>query len=229
MGKAINIVLIHKTGGDFRMADAYLLTTHIRKYWEDEKIYPNIYCFSDSVTRETNVVGLTILPLPNAEWIGWWAKMNLYSPELKELRPFLYLDLDTAVLKSIKELVPPKEQQNKFVTLRDFYRPKNLASGLMWIPDTPLIDKIYSIWKKATRTYMKKFKGDQNFISSVAKADVYWQDICKHEYITTFKPNNKWRTEFPVNSAVVCFHGVPRISVAAKSVEWVKSYTSYEI
>ncbi len=32
-------------------------------------------------------------------WPGWWAKMELYSPELPDLRdqPFLYLDLDTTV------------------------------------------------------------------------------------------------------------------------------------
>ena len=224
-----NIVLIHRSGGDFRIADAYLLVSHINRYWDDEKVKPKIYCYTDTVTREISVVGLTIRPLPNLEWTGWWSKMNLFSPELKELRPFLYLDLDTVVLKSVKSLFPPKEAVNKFVTLRDFYRPNNLASGLMLIPDVPLMDEIYSKWEKSVKTNIKRFKGDQNFIESVAKADIYWQDISQPEFITTFKPNRVWRTEFPANSAVVCFHGVPRIPVAAESIEWVKSYTSYEI
>ena len=62
----------------------------------------------------------------------------------------------------------------------------------------------------------------------------YWQDICQPDYITTFKPLNgkrrgEWRTKFPVQSAVVCFHGKPRIPEAALTVEWVKEYISYEI
>lgn len=225
-----NIVLIHKSGGDFRIADAYLLVSHINRYWEDERVKPNIYCYSDAVTREVSVVGLTIRPLPNPEWPGWWAKMNLFSDELKELRPFLYLDLDTAVLKSIQALFPPEKAINEFVTLRDFYRPNKLASGLMWIPAKFVIDIIYSKWEKNIKANIKKFKGDQNFIESVVgKPDLYWQDISQPDFITTFKPKGIWRTELPTNSAVVCFHGVPRIPVAAKSVEWVKSYVSYEI
>lgn len=223
-----NIVLIHRTGGDFRIADAYLLVTHIRKYW-GESIMPNIYCYTDTVVRDVSVVGLTLRPLPNLEWTGWWSKMNMFSPELKELRPFLYLDLDTAVLKSIKALIPPEEQKDNFVTLRDFYRPKNLASGVMWVPDTPAMDNIHSVWSKKAKTHMRRYRGDQNFIESITKPDIYWQDICKPDYITTFKPKGVWRTEFPAKSAVVCFHGVPRIPLAANTVEWVKSYTSYEI
>ena len=226
--KAINIVLIYRTGGDFKIADAYLLVTHIHKYW-GAAFKPNIYCYSDSVSKELSVVGLTIRPLPNKDWKGWWAKMNLFSPELKSLRPFLYIDLDTVILKSIKSLIPPEEQKDKFVTLRDFYRPNNLASGVMWIPDTPAMTNVYSKWIKNPSRHIKRFRGDQNFIASVTKADAYWQDISQPEYITTFKPKGIWRTKFPAQSAVVCFHGIPRIAAAANTVEWVKEYTSYEI
>jgi len=228
MENAVNIVLIHRTGGDFKMADAYLLASHILKYWKTYP-FPNIYCYTNSVSKELKTVGLTIRPLPNKDWKGWWSKMNLFSPELKDLRPFLYLDLDTVILKSVKTLIPPKEEKDKFVTLRDFYRPNNLASAVMWIPDTKIMDNIYSRWVVNSIIHSRKFRGDQDFIASITKADIYWQDICQPEYVTTFKPNGKWRTELPKQSAVVCFHGKPRIGEAAKSVEWVKSYVSYEI
>jgi len=226
MANKTNIVLIHKSGGDFAIADAYLLVSHINKYWDNEKTKPNIYCYSDTVKKEISVVGLTIRPLPNPEWTGWWSKMNLFTGELKELRPFLYLDLDTVILKSIESLFPPKEAENKFITLRDFYRPNKLASALMWIPSIPLMDTINVKW----RNNKKRFRGDQDFIESVVKKpDLFWQDISKPDYITTFKPKGVWRNEFPLESAVVCFHGKPRIPEAAKSVEWVKLYTSYAI
>lgn len=230
----MNIVIIHKSGGDFRIADVYLLVAHINKYWGEDKVRPNVYCYTDTVTKEVQVVGLTIRPLPNPEWLGWWSKMNLFSGALKELRPFLYLDIDTAVLKSIQSLFPPDNEKDKFVTLRDFYRPSQMASGVMWIPDTPLMDKVYLEWIKNVKGHSNRFRGDQNFISYVVreedKPDLFWQDISLvPELVTTFKPNNVWRTEFPTNSAVVCFHGKPRIPEAAKSVEWVKAYVSYEI
>ncbi len=228
MNKPVNIVLVHRTGGDFKIADAYLLTSHILKYWDDE-VKPNIYCYTDSVKKPINVVGLKILPLPNKEWKGWWAKMNLFAPELKDVRPFLYLDLDTAVLKSLRDLIPPEEHQTKFVALRDFYQPTKLASGLMWVPNTEVINTIYAEWSKNPIASIRKFRGDQNFIASVVSADVFWQDISKPDFITTFKPNKKWRVNLPEQSAVVCFHGTPRIPEAAKTVQWVKSYLSYEI
>lgn len=226
----MNIVIIHRTGGDFRISDVYLLVTHINKYWGNSKERPNIYCYTNTVTKETKVVGLAFRPLPNSEWEGWWSKMNLFSEELKALRPFLYMDIDTVVLSSIAPLFPPKEAEHNFVTLRDFYRPNNLASGLMWIPDTPAMDEIYKKWAEDVEGNMRRFKGDQNFIEYVVlKPDRFWQDISKADFITTFKPNKVWRTEMPKSSAVVCFHGIPRIPQAALSVEWVKSYVNYEI
>lgn len=224
-----NIVLILKSGGDFKMSDVYLLVSHINRYWENKTNRPSIYCYTDLVTEEKEVVGLTIRRLPNAEWQGWWAKMNLFAPELKSLRPFLYLDLDTAVINSIESLVPPEEKQNQFITLRDFYQPQRLASGVMWVPDNAEIDKVHTEWLRNVESHTKIYRGDQNFIASITKADLYWQDVFPADYITTFKPNRQWRMLFPQTSAVVCFHGQPRIPTAALTVDWVKKYAGYEI
>lgn len=225
MNEQTNIVLILRSGGDFRIGDVYLLASHINKYWNN-KIKPKIYCYTDNVEKETEVVGLTIRPLPNKQWVGWWSKMNLFSEQLNHLRPFLYMDLDTAIINNITAIVPPKDMQSNFITLRDFYNPKRLASGLMWIPDTKLMDEVYKQWL----INKKRFSGDQNFIESVVKfPDLYWQDIFQGEYITTFKPNKVWRTEQPMTSAIVCFHGEPRIPKAALTVEWVKKYVNHVI
>jgi len=225
-----NIVIIHKSGGDFKLTDVYLLVSHINKYWNKEITKPDIYCYSDMVKYEISVVGLTIRPLPNPQWVGWWSKLNLFSPELAELRPFLYLDIDTVVLKSIDTLFPPVDKNEVFITLRDFYRPTALASGVMFVPFTNAMDNIYKEWMKGPAVHIRRFTGDQNFIQSVVtNPDLFWQDISTPDYITTFKPKKIWRTELPINSAVVCFHGKPRIPEAAKTVKWVESYVTYEI
>lgn len=227
-----NIVIVYRSGGDFKFSDVYLLVAHINKYWKDAN-RPHIYCYADTVEEETHVVGLTIRPLPNKTWKGWWSKMNLFHPDLKQLRPFLYLDIDTAVISSLTRLVP--KLKNNFITLRDFYKPNHLASGVMWIPNTAYMDKIYAIWNKSPEVHIKKFRGDQNFIESVTKADKYWQEIFSNsDAVTTFKPLNKnkrpeWRVDHPVNSTVVCFHGKPRIPKAAETVDWVHKYINYAI
>ena len=228
MNKSVNIVLVLKSGGDFRMSDVYLLVSHINKYWKGV-IRPSIYCYTDLVTEEKQVVGLTIRRLSNPEWQGWWSKMNLFTPSLQALRPFLYLDLDTAVVNSIDAIVPPEDKQDSFITLRDFYRPKYLASGLMWIPNTKLMDDIYSVWMADCKKHMIKFRGDQNFLASVTLPNMFWQDVFGQDFITTFKPNKQWRVNLEPHNAVICFHGKPRIPEAALTVKWVKEYVGYEI
>lgn len=224
----INIVLILRSGGDFKVSDVYLLAAHINKYWQGS-LRPNIYCYTDLMQEELSVVGLTFRPLPHKAWRGWWSKLNLFSPELKNLRPFLYLDLDTAVIGSLSSFIPKEKAVTYFITLEDFYRKGKLASGVMWIPNTAYMDKIFAEWKKDPVAHIKRFRGDQNFIESVTKADAFWQQLFAPEAITTFKPNKVWRTELPENSSVVCFHGTPRIPQAAEKVEWVNDYKSYAI
>ena len=49
-----NIILILKSGGDFKFSDAYLLTAHINKYWKG--VAPvNIYLYTDLVKRNNFV------------------------------------------------------------------------------------------------------------------------------------------------------------------------------
>jgi hypothetical protein len=230
MSNRPNIVLILKSGGDFKMSDVYLLVSHINKYWQNKNTKPAIYCYTDLVTEERAVVGLTIRPIPNRDWRGWWSKMNMFAPSLKELRPFLYMDIDTAVVNTIDPIIPPKDKQDQFIALRDFYRPAKTASGLMWVPNTSVVDKVYSEFIKDVKGNTRKYRGDQDFIFDTIKADLHWQDVFGEGYITTFKPNREWRMVLPPMAAVICFHGKPRIPEAAeKNVEWVQKYVSYAI
>lgn len=229
MNKPVNIVLVLKSGGDFKMSDVYLLAAHINRYWANKNNKPNIYCFTDLVSSERNVVGLTILPLPHPTWNGWWSKLNLFSPDLQPLRPFLYMDLDTAIVGNIDSIVPPNDKKSAFITLRDFYQPAHLASGVMWIPDTQKMNKVYYEWIANQDLVLKRFRGDQNYIETITSADFYWQDVFGPDFIVSFKPNKQWRTELIPQNSIVCFHGEPRIPKAALSVEWVKDYVGYVI
>lgn len=230
MKKIINIVLVLRTEGDFSMQDAFLLITHLRAKWESKTPY-KITVLTDTVQEPQELVGFTLMPFPVHAWKGWWSKMNLFAPQLQSLRPFLYMDLDTAVIGNVAVLIPEsKVLENSLIMLEDFYKPKHLASGVMWIPNGRKTDLIWEKWLGYNSTTKKqKYRGDQNFIEAVTSADVFWQRLTN--LIVSFKPLPhpiKWRYEKPNTATLCCFHGNPRIPKAAKSVEWVKNYTRYE-
>jgi hypothetical protein len=230
MNKIINIVLVLRTGGDFSMKDVYLLITHLRAKWESES-HCQITVLTDAVQEKQELMGFTLLPFPVASWKGWWSKMNLFSPELKNLRPYLYMDLDTAVIGNVAKLIPDSETlQNSLIMLEDFYRPRHAASGVMWIPNNRKTDLIWNKWieRNAIRN-PKRFRGDQDFIGSVTSPDTFWQRLTTS--IVSFKPLPrpiKWRMIRPSETVLCCFHGNPRIPEAVEKVDWVKKYMRYE-
>ena len=209
------ILLVLKSGGDFNLLDVELLAGKLKKLCDPVQII----CLCDRVAPVT-FQDFTIIQMEH-NWSGWWSKMNLFSPALEHLRPFLYLDLDTAVIKSFDW---PEYQG--FIMLRDFYKTKSAASGMMWIPArNDKISKIWNEWIKYSDQWMRKCRGDQNFISLITDPDCFWQDIA--EGIVSFKPNSHWRKELDGTERIICFHGKPRIPVAAKTVEWVKNYVEH--
>lgn len=230
MNKHINIVVVLRSGGDFTFQDVSLIITYIRNKWES-KIPYQITCLNDRFETEQSLMGVTMKPFPVKAWKGWWSKMNLFSPELEDLRPFLYMDLDTAIISDVSKLIPNTEVlQNSFITLEDFYSPRHLASGVMWIPNGFKTNKIWNEWMRYNSNgKQKRFRGDQDFIRAVTSADTFWQRLT--DTIVSFKPLPRpirWRTEKPSTSTLCCFHGNPRIHKAAETVDWVKKYVRYE-
>lgn len=219
MRKGVNIFLVLRTGGDFRMRDVYLLAKHLHKQANGLAI--TIYCLTDIVNQKITLSNLTLLPLKN-NWKGWWSKMNLFSPELDSYRPFLYLDLDTVVLNELRTILPDTEKEKDFIMLRDFYKSHKAASGLMWFPE--ISNKVNNIWEQwIAKGNTSNFRGDQDFINIIENPDYYWQDFT--DKITTFKPK-EWLRKLQGKETIVCFHGKPRIHEAAKSVEWVNKYVN---
>jgi hypothetical protein len=218
-----NVVLIYKKGGDFRISDVVLLATNLAKRSD-----VHVYCFTDAIIQSYELIDLTLIPLPTA-WDGWWSKLNLFSPELENLRPFLFMDLDTAVVGSIDSLVVEIDQ-TKLITLEDFYRKGVLASGVMWIPkDSEKVKKVWENWIVNPKANISRFKGDMQFIGSIIAADEFFQNFTLK--IGSFKPiaGKGWLKELPAEKSVICFHGQPRIPKAAETVEWVHKYMNDEL
>lgn len=220
------VVMVLKKGGDYHFSDVETLCHHLKSKYSGA-LPLRLICINDLFNKEQVLAGCLFIPMPN-KWNGWWAKMNLFSPDLACWRPFLYLDLDTAVINDYTSLFP-EENEDDFITLRDFYHLERLASGVMWVPqDNAKLTVIWNNWIKTPGRNQVAYRGDQEFIRGVIKhADKYWQDLGNQ--ICSFKPKQGWLTILPTDKAVVCFHGQPRPVKAAITVPWVRRYLSKEL
>ena len=186
MRSKYTIILVLRSGGDFSFRDVDLLSYHLHRSWKGDGVL-QILCITDMMKREVKLPNLTLLPMDCGDWPGWWSKLNLFSPELEKYRPFLYMDLDTAVVGDISLIFP--EDASKFMSLEDFYRPGRLASGLLHIPaEDDRIPFIWKAWKEQPKQWMSKFAGDQQLLYHITKVDGYWSS---KDGIFSFKPKNQ--------------------------------------
>lgn len=184
-------------GGSFSYKDVELIAFHLKKQFKGPGEL-EIICLWDKVTQPINLVNVKVLPM-KYHWPKWWAKMNIFAPEMEQYRPFLYIDLDTLILNDLSEILPPTpENINKFITLGEFTDNLALAklptskviySGIMWIPANNI--KIRTIWEKWIKSpeywmnmppikgvSMPRVYGDQDLIRAfITTSDTYWQRI----------------------------------------------------
>jgi len=203
--------MVLRRSKDFTFKDVTLLVSHITAKWKGEK--PHIICLWDGGYYDLG--NIELIPLNN-DYKGTWSRMMLYSPEMEKYRPFLYIDLDTAVINSLENIFDLVKDGSKFITLEDFYQKGQLATGLVWFPANS--EKIAHVWDS--------YKGESGwrmdyFLRNVIKPDLFWQDLT--DSIVDFKPKGGiLLIKLPGNANLVCFHGKPRIHDA--DIPWVKEY-----
>ena len=224
---AKNIMLVLRTGGDFKLRDVNLLASRISLPYrreEREEEAPKVFCLTDLVATVTELRDVTLLPMPFT-WPGWWAKMNLFHPDLEEYRPFLFMDLDSAVVGDVAKLFPPPEHEGKLIALDDFYYRNRIGSALLWLPkESSAVRKIWNAWKENPNPMMRKYRGDQDFIHSQRAVEITWQTFYA-SLLSSFKPRRGQRlSALPASVVIVCFHGHPRLWEAAEEVPWVDQY-----
>jgi len=229
------VVLVLRSGGSFTFRDVDVLSFHLQKQWHGSKKL-QIICLFDKVEKEHKLINVTLIPMRYKEWPGWWSKMNMFSPDMEQYRPFLFMDLDTAIVGNLEGILPPPGRENRFITLGGFNgRSKYLLSGMMWLPTkNDMVSKIWKQWVENPDLCMKQCRGDQNFIQNViGEPDERWQNITDKVY--NFKPKSasvvkgtNWRQRViravPKNASVVCLHGRPKMFDAAEKIDWVRQY-----
>ena len=220
MNEQRTIVLVLKNGKGFGFRDVELIVRHINGLWQSET-RPRIICLWDKASEYYNLGNVELIPLRN-EWKGTWARMQLYSPEMEQYRPFLYVDLDTAIIQSLENIFDLVKNPSQFIVLEDFYQKRQLATGLVWMPAGS--DKIQEVWRIWKKTKVNKRRRMDFFLRRVVSPDVFWQSLTTT--IHDFKPSKQPKlSEIPKGTDLVCFHGNPRV-FAAQDIPWVKEYIS---
>lgn len=186
--------MVLRSGGIYLPKHAQILAAQIAK----QAPFHEIVCLSD-----VEVPGVETIPLQTAEK-GWWAKMELFRPDIKG--DLLYFDLDTIVRGRIDELL----NVGRLTLLRDFYRdgvykgrPEGLGSGLMYLPEADRADA----WRAWTANPKRTMGGDQMFLEGLwLQKAARWQDVVPGK-VVSYKAS---RGEILDDVAVVVFHGRPR-------------------
>lgn len=137
------------------------------------------------------------IPLKH-HFTGWWAKLELFSPEMEIYRPLIYLDLDSLVINPFVVHVP-----ERFTVCREWIPGmKGIQTSMMLIPRNT-----DEIWAKIQNTNINFDHpcGDQYFLEQFQAdfiQDKYPNLISSYKVHSTLKPM----------SDIVTFHGKPKPS-----------------
>lgn len=211
----MKIATVLRSGGDYGVADVKWLRNQLPQDIE-------VLCFTD---MGIHIAGVTVVPL-SKDWSkckGWWAKIELFRPDIKE--DLLYFDLDTVITGDIREILAFRSRQ--IVMLTDFWRPANLMSSIMFIPHAAKA-AVWSAFFRQPRYYINHCKkpdcwGDQGFLQLVLGNTSRWQDVFP-DWFVSYKTHvvkygeSPWANKrhsigdgsLPADARVVVFHGNPR-------------------
>lgn len=151
---------------------------------------------------ETHIAGVTCRLLAH-DWPGWWAKLELFRPDLFTGR-VLYLDLDTSVVGPIDGLAT---YSGRFGMLADWHHHQLGASGVMaWEAGPEVSRRVYEPFTRNPAGAMASHRGDQNWISG----SIDWDDL---RGLYPGQIVSRWEEcadGVPDGARLVCWHGTPR-------------------
>ncbi len=205
----MKIMTVLKCGGEFNEG-------HVQRL---KKQVPDIEmdCITDSCMPDEDfkaVTGANKIRLLHDAWgaRGWWAKMELFRPDITG--DFLYADLDTVFLKSPAHILA----LDKPCVLSDFYFPgTSIGSGLMFLTEE-CRSFVWNKWIKNPSVHISINNGDQDFLTPWLWTADRFQDKFPFEVVSYKAHINKeygrqfFQPGFDDLSkiTVVCFHGNPR-------------------
>jgi hypothetical protein len=190
----MRILCVLRSGGDYCPEHVLRLQAQLAAVGETD-----FACLSDVL-----IEGVETIPL-RYDWPGWWAKLELFRPDLRG--DFLFLDLDMSIVGPIREI----GERGVLSIMRDVYRPGGLQSSIMFLPEH-VRGHIWQEWSRSPEGWRARYRngGDQAFLERfwLRKAKRL-QDMIPGA-IVSFKADDVQGRGIPENARVICFHGKPR-------------------
>lgn len=187
----MRIVTVLKSGGEFKPHHVIALHRQCAKYAPDVEFV----CLTDVFVPTVECVPLI------CNWPGWWSKLELFAPDIQG--DLLYMDLDTVVTGDLDAIVNIGED----VVLRDFYKPDEVQSSLMYLTSARRAD-VYRAFSANPKQHMAELvqRGDQGFLESFYFDVPRWQDVLPGQIISWKAGGRKITTD----TRIVVLHGKPR-------------------
>ena len=140
------------------------------------------------------------------DWVGWWAKIELFRPGLFEGR-MLYFDLDVT---TVGELDSIAHYPAPFVAIKNWLRSPINSSVMAW--DAGVADHVYL---NLANEDIERLHGDQNWIAEqMPHAEVFPREWCV-SYRKSVVPLRRFMlpgqpVAVPPGAKIVVFHGFPK-------------------
>lgn len=199
----ISVYCVLRSGGDYKAEHVLRLQAQVRKHLPDA----DFRCLCD-----IDVGGVKTIPLAY-DWPGWWAKMELFRPEISG--DILFMDLDTSIVGDLTDIA----SVDRLALMRDIYRPEGLQSSIMYLPEAERAP-IWSEWADRPRHWMDLYQqgGDQAFLERFwLESAGRWQDLLPAQIVSwkshvrkALYDDESGDGSIPSGARVVIFHGKPR-------------------
>lgn len=217
----MKIMTVLKCGGEYNEGHVQWLKKQIPDH--------RVYCITDSIMPPDHFYGVTgciKIDLLHGAWgsdRGWWAKMEMFRPDIKG--DFLYADLDTVFLQSpriFQEMTEP-------CVLADFYFPgTSIGSGLMFLPEH-CRRAVWDRWNLDIQGHILHCHGDQDFLTPILwNADRFqskfpFSVVSYKAHIDGSYAPQFYKPGFDdlAKIDVCCFHGMPRPWHVQHKHEWI--------
>lgn len=172
MKAKVNILCLYWVGDfrgrDFTPEDVYRL---YKSVWEHIDRDFEFYVLTNDM--EAVLPGIKIELKHPDDWIGWWAKMELYRPGILPHLRTLYMDLDSHIIRSLQPMLDHEGDLVLFNTKDKRHRMKHAqqgVGGMVYRYQAATI--LYDPWKWAW--LYEKFLQDDDYYLSHYRSD---QDI----------------------------------------------------
>lgn len=195
----LTVACVLKGGGEYRPEHVEALRCQVREHLS---LPHRFVCFTD-------VAGLPCATTPLAHgWPGWWSKIELFDGRLTG--DVLYLDLDTAIVGAIDDLVTG---HHRLTVLANFWG-RGIGSGLMaWSGDlTGIYRRFVPEAERIMAEYVTKERwGDQAYIHDTVPAALldHWQ-VRHPGRVVSYRKHVEPLGRVPAGASIICFGGQRR-------------------